>query len=213
MAAKNVLKDFQFYNGKKVLSGGTINIKPQLGTVSGVKVKASESKVSLSWNSVRGAEKYNVYRSNGRNMVLLGTTEKLKFADKGLSIGVTYTYYVQPVNETMGCTGSYSKEVYCKIPLEKVTKVTAVNSESAAVTLKWSKVSNADGYMIYCAEKEDGFYQKIAEVKGNNNRTYTHKKLEKNTSYFYKVVAFKVNEGGVKSKSEDSKIVQVEIEK
>ncbi len=62
------------------------------------------------------------------------------------------------------------------------------------VTLKWNKVSNADGYLIYGARCGVG-YQVIADVTDGATKKYVVDGLEKGKSYKYRVKAYKIVDG------------------
>lgn len=68
-----------------------------------------------------------------------------------------------------------------------------VKGAKKAVTLKWSKVSGADGYMIYggkCGKKTS-----LKKTVGKNTRTWKQKKLKAGTYYKYYVAAYKMVNG------------------
>jgi fibronectin type 3 domain-containing protein len=48
------------------------------------------------------------------------------------------------------------------------------------------------GYEIYRSTQKNGTYTKIATVSGSS---YTNKNLKKNTTYYYKIRAYKVVNG------------------
>ena len=62
-----------------------------------------------------------------------------------------------------------------------------------SVSLKWSKVSGADGYMIYSAKC--GGKLKLKKTVGKNVRTWKQKKLKAGTYYKYYVAAYKLVNG------------------
>ncbi len=62
------------------------------------------------------------------------------------------------------------------------------------VTLKWNKVNNADGYLIYGARCGVG-YQVIADVTDGATKKYVVDGLEKGKSYKYRVKAYKIVDG------------------
>lgn len=62
-----------------------------------------------------------------------------------------------------------------------------------SVRLRWSKVTNADGYMIYAARCGNA-YQLKKIIKANTCQ-WTQKKLKKGTYYKYYVVAYKMVDG------------------
>ena len=68
-------------------------------------------------------------------------------------------------------------------------KPKAKKSGSAAIVLKWSKVSNASGYVVYRAVK-NGSYSKIKTL-ASKTVTLTDKKLPTGKTYYYKVYAYR----------------------
>lgn len=64
-----------------------------------------------------------------------------------------------------------------------------------SVTVKWNKVKNADGYIVYGAKCGAKSKYKVLKVVSAKTTSYTHKKLKKGTYYKYNVVAFKYVNG------------------
>ncbi len=199
------------YLGGKILSGNTVTITPQLGTVNNVGIKKDSSKVTVSWQKVTAAERYMVYRSNGRTMVLVGETDALSFVDQGLDVGAVYTYYVRAVNRSLGYFGDYSEPAEFLLRPGNVAKISGVNTDTKTAVLKWRAVKKAKYYIIYYAREEDGEYKKLAVVRGATR--YTHKNLEKGTVYYYKVTAVQKNRLKMKVESLPSDSVKVKIVK
>lgn len=199
------------YSGGTVKKGETIEITPTLGEIKKVKVSKSGSKVKVSWKGVAGAETYKVYRSNGRTMLLVGETAKTSITDEGLSAGASYQYYVQAVNNTLKITGEKSLPVSYKTGLEKVSKLTAVNTAAGKVQLAWNAEKNAQTYAIYYKTGSGAKYQKIAEISSKKT-SYVHEKQTVGTTCYYKVVAVQKNSGGIPIESEGVS-VSVKIEK
>ena len=75
----------------------------------------------------------------------------------------------------------------------------SVKQTSATITLKWTKVSNADGYLIYgskCNSHGVRYTKKlIRNIKGNSTLTWTQNKLNKATYYKYQVKAYRLVNG------------------
>ena len=69
----------------------------------------------------------------------------------------------------------------------KTTKIT-----KKSVTVKWNKVKNADGYIVYGAKCGAKSKYKVLKVVSGKTTSYTQKKLKKGTYYKYNIVAFKV---------------------
>ena len=68
----------------------------------------------------------------------------------------------------------------------KTTKIT-----KNSVTVKWNKVKNADGYIVYGAKCGAKSKYKVLKVVSGKTTSYTQKKLKKGTYYKYNIVAFK----------------------
>ena len=64
-----------------------------------------------------------------------------------------------------------------------------------SVTVKWNKVKNADGYIVYGAKCGAKSKYKVLKVVSGKTTSYTHKKLKKGTYYKYNIVAFKYVNG------------------
>lgn len=188
------------YTDSSMKKGTTLEITPQLGASSKVKAASLGSKVKISWKKVTGAEKYRVYRSNGRSMLLVGETKKTTITDKGLSVGAGFNYYVQAVNDKLKLTGVKSLPVSYTAKQGKISKLTAVNTTSKNVQLAWNAAKNATSYNVYYSTSKDGEYQKIAEVSAKTT-SYVHEKQEKGTTCYYKVAAVQENAGGISIES------------
>lgn len=65
------------------------------------------------------------------------------------------------------------------------------------IQIKWTKVSNADGYQIYRSTSKNGTYKKIATVK-SNKRIYNDNTAKLNKKYYYKIRAYAICDGKIK---------------
>ena len=78
-------------------------------------------------------------------------------------------------------------------------KARSEKQTQTTITLKWTKVSDADGYLIYgskCNSKDVQYTRKLIKtIKGNSTLIWTQKKLEKATYYKYKIKAYKLVDG------------------
>ena len=84
-------------------------------------------------------------------------------------------------------------------PAPLVDKVTGVSQKSrtvSSVTIKWNKVSDADGYYIYRADSYGGSYSRIDRTSSTQ---YTDKGLTQGREYYYRVCAYKDSKKGSKS--------------
>lgn len=78
-----------------------------------------------------------------------------------------------------------------KVKRPSITSVTQI--DTTTITTKWSKVKDANGYILYY--KSSGTKWKKLKTFGKRTRKYTHKNLVAGKKYFYKVKAYKKRKG------------------
>lgn len=66
---------------------------------------------------------------------------------------------------------------------------------SARARVTWTKVTDANGYIIYARPSTEVSYQKIATVKGGDVVEYLHKSLVQNATYYYRIAAYRTVNG------------------
>ena len=195
------------YLGKRIECGDTIKVRPQLGTVQKVNAVKNREKVKVSWEKAEGAESYKIYRSNGSMMFFVGETDETCIADKGLSAGISYSYYVQAVNNTLKLTGDMSEPAVCKMAQGKVSGLKAVNTAGGNVRLTWKEALNAQKYVVYYKGAGDKGYRELKKLPADVT-AYVHKRQVRGTSCSYRVIAVQKNSGGI---SVESKPAQVKV--
>ncbi len=166
------------------LKPGTPKLSAISNTASGVKV---------TWGSVAGADSYIVYRKtynaktkawSGWSKIATGVTST-SYVDKTAKTGTYYLYTVRATNEagTGGYNTSGIKTYFLLTPT-----VSATNA-NAGVTVKWSKITGASGYIIYRKTGTNG-WTKVATVKGAGTVSYTDKGAKAGVTYRYTVKAY-----------------------
>ena len=154
--------------------------KPKLKSI-----ENTEYGVLIKWGSVKGADSYAVYRKTGSNgkYSKIATTSKTYYTDKKASSGKKYYYYVKAVNEAGSSSASSSLSKYY---LEDTTLSTPKSTKSG-ITLKWKKVTGAEGYKVY-RKSGSGSYKQI----GTTSKTsYTDTTAKSGTTYTYTAKAYK----------------------
>lgn len=152
------------------------NLKTAENTASGIKI---------TWNATKGADYYRVYRKvKGGEWKYLDSTSKTYFTDKTAKSGTKYYYAVRARNEAGNSVLSSSISKYF---LNDPTLNSATSTKSGVV-LKWSKVTGAEGYIVY-RKTDSGSYKKIKLEEGISNTSYTDKSAKKGIKYTYKVKA------------------------
>ena len=174
---------------------------PEAVAVTKISVK-SPTKVKLYWNTSKGANGYEIYRStkkdSGYKKIASLRRNADKYTDKSVKAGKKYYYKVVTVGKLNGkkITSGYSNPVSNRA-LSRV-KISSANSTlEDAVKIKWKKVTGATKYKIYRATSSKGSYKHIATVKSNGKDTqsYTDKKVTGGKNYYYKVQAYSSSDG------------------
>lgn len=168
----------------------------------GLKVKTSTAtSVKLSWSKVSGANGYAIYRlntstGNYKKVMTISNSTILSYTDSKLSSGTKYTYKVRAYIKENGeyYYGSYS-DVKSGTTKPAQVKNLKLTTKSSSVTLKWSKVKGASGYQIYRYNSKTKKYEKIKTITGNSKFSYKNTGRKKNTTYTYKVRAYKTYNG------------------
>lgn len=182
-------------------------------TPAGLAVTGTSNVVTFTWNAVFGANFYTVYRGTVVNnlgyvpfyTVLSDTTTSPAFSDASGTLGCTYSYYVTATSA--GGTSANSSAVTGKpVPPPpgsapgNVQLADDLTSSNQTVTLSWSPVSGAVGYILYRASSTNGPFSFPGNyVRSMTTTSYTDANLSTNTFYTYEVVA--MNAGGVSGAS------------
>jgi len=113
--------------------------------------EVSTGKITISWDSVYGAEKYEVWRKEGENGTWsrITTTTKTSVVNTKVDPGVTYYYRVRALHSNTDANSAYSAVVNatCKLP-QPVLTVDNVAS-TGKIQLNWTAVEGAEKYEIW----------------------------------------------------------------
>ena len=148
---------------------------------------AKTGKVKLTWDSVDGAVKYQIYRATSKDgeYKLMYTTSGTSYTNTKATAGKYYYYYVVAVNEdgTASAPSNIAGRT-CDLPRPVVTA--SNNAKTGKVKLTWEAVEGAVEYKIYRATEPDGKY---SHMYTTSNTTYTNTNATAGVTYYYKVVA------------------------
>lgn len=75
------------------------------------------------------------------------------------------------------------------------TTTAAARGGSCRVRVTWTKVTGASGYYIYSRPSTEVSYTKIATVKSGSTVEYVKKSLTQNTTYYFRVAAYRTVNG------------------
>lgn len=150
--------------------------------------------VRLTWNEVKKAEQYHVYRrKSGGKWASLGYTSGTSYTDSTAVSGTKYDYTVCCCSKDKSIDlSSYSKtglEIIYLSPIRKADLT--VSNKDDYIKVSWPKVTGASGYYVY-RRLSGTEYKRIATIKSGSTLSYKDKEATKNgRAYYYCVKAYK----------------------
>lgn len=169
----------------EILTASTKSVKK----VKGLKVSSCTStSVKIKWNKQEDADGYVVYCYNTKTKKYekIKTTTKTSFTHSDLSAGQQKKYKVRAYMKVdkKKHYGKYSSVLTVYTAPAKVKNVKSGGATKDTLTVKWSKVKNANGYQLQLTAGD--FKKTVTTTK----TSYTVSGLSKNTKYTVKVRAY-----------------------
>lgn len=177
-----------------------LTIKTALGKTTLTNATApAYNQVKITWGKVAGASGYRIMRaesSKGSYKEIAKTGTTTSYIDKSKVIpGKTY-YYKVSAYRTVNGSKVYSTESSVKSAKPAIAKAKAtVTAQSKKAVVKWSKVNGASGYEFYYATSKNGSYKMAKRITKSTTVSFTHSKLKKGKTYYYKVRAYRTVDG------------------
>ena len=175
---------------------GYVTYVPGQVTLTSVSRGSTNTTATVKWETLKDASGYLIYRSAGGGSYELAATvtgaSTSSWTDTSLSGGTLYTYKVGAYIVSSGGTyyyGSLSDAVSVITRPDTVTLSSATASSSGSVTVRWRKVSNATGYVIYRSEN-GGSYTAVKTISSNSTLYWTDSTVSSGTAYSYKIAAY-----------------------
>ncbi len=154
------------------------------------KVVNTTSGVSVSWNKIKGAKNYKVYRSKysgGKwtSWSLIKTTTSLKYTDKTLKSGTKARYTVY------ACLGS-SESAYKTgvITVYLPARTPKVLRASNGIKVSWTRTAGAKGYIVYRKTYSGGKWSSFKTLGKTTSGSYVDKTAKWGVKYKYVVRAY-----------------------
>ncbi len=157
--------------------------------------------IELRWDYVSHATSFEIEQYISGSWIRIGTEDALTnyYKADSLSPGTTYQFRIRAIKDfyqyhyttdysyvTGTTTGSPAPEKPEKVQGLKITKRTA-----KSLSLKWTKHSNADGYILQ--QYKGGEWKRIANISDSDTVTYVVSGLKSATSYSFRVKAYIYN--------------------
>ena len=151
------------------------------------------SGIKISWNKVRGAKYYKVYRGD----TYLFTTSQLYGTDTSVKSynGTKYTYKViaSTTKDKHGdSTKCRTSTGYRLIP---VGIKSLKNSSAGKMTVTYDKNDQSSGYVVRYGLKSDMSDARVITVKGADTLSRTFGGMKKGKTYYVQVRTYKIEEG------------------
>ncbi len=163
-----------------------------LDTPSVTKVYSTDKSLVVEWNTVSGAEFYNVYRRVSGTSAFEKIAENVagtSYTDNTIAIGTEYEYTVSAGNEN-GETAYNTNGVF-GFNFGTIETLTATPSVDG-ITVSWGALQKTEYYEVYRKEatEPDSAWVKIASVLGTST-SYDDTKAISGVNYNYKIEAIK----------------------
>ena len=181
-----------------------VTVTTSVGKVTGAQSNTlNNSEISLSWNSVSGADGYSVgMRKNGVYNEVADVTETTAKVS-GLPNATRESFKIRAYSIVNGSKqyGYWSDSLATATNPQRAKGLNVSSVTESSITLSWDKIG-CNEYVIY---KDNG--DNWAEVGRTANTQYTVENLNAETSYNFKVQAVKIDDAKVEHYGEGSDVV------
>ena len=173
----------------------------ELPAVRNVKVtNITSTSATISYNKVSGADGYEIqFYLNGKWKHYVNTGYYSK-TWSGLSTSTKFQMRVRAyriINGSIYYSENWSSTASFSTKPTKVTGIKTANraADGRSITLSWNAQTNADGYTVY--RLSGSSWTATATISGGSNNSYTVSGLTPDTSYSFKVRAYKTGTGNL----------------
>lgn len=192
------IRAYKLKNGKVSLANSYTSFTAATKARAPSKLSATQtaSTVKLSWSGVKNADGYRAYRKTSSGWTQVATTTAKAVTVKGLTSGKKYTFGVRAFIKTD--TGTVWSDIISltTATAPKAPEVTVSGVKNLKATIRWDKVSGADGYQVYYKAGKSDSYTLLANYKATDGGV-SLSGLTKGEQYVFAVRAYKKAGGKV----------------
>ena len=193
------IKSFRKAGGKIEYSEyASLKAATSFGGVNSLTVKSyTASAITLAWSKNASANGYIIEQYKGGKWVQIAKTASnavVSYTVSGLAADTTYTFRVRAYKTAAGKTiySEYAR-LAAKTRIAKVASFRVTGTTISAFELSWNKNAKATGYIIEIYR--GGKWTAIATTKNNTTLRFTMKGLARNTTYSFRIKAFRTLNG------------------
>ena len=143
-------------------------------------------RIELTWKTVKGAAKYEVYRATSKNGTYSRrtTTTKTTYTGTKDEAGKTYYYKVRALTSKGAYAASKAVSATCDLARPVISASNAASTGYPKLT--WKAVKGAVSYKVYRAASKSGTY---SLMKTTTSTSYINTSAKAGQTYYYKVMA------------------------
>ncbi|MGN0294937.1 MAG: leucine-rich repeat protein, partial [Lachnospiraceae bacterium] len=185
-----------FSEFSEAVSGKALPAAPTIQST----VMTAYNKICISWTKVNGCEGYVIYRSTSEN----GTYSVMKTVTQATATSYTnmvtssedYYYKIRAyvLVDEKKVYGEYSNISMGNVITGPPAEFDGTVVSATKLKFTWSKVEDADGYVIYMSSSEDAGYKAVKNITSKDTLTYS-KTLSSTAPYYYKMRAYRLIDG------------------
>ena len=170
-------------------------VKPNVGAIKNLKrTQYTTNSLSFKWDKVRGATGYVIYYRNNdahKNFSRFTYVKSNACTLKKLRTATWYDVKVAAYVEHDGVKYEGKSQTYRTATLPNAVSVSLKESGSA-ITLSWSKNSQATGYKIYRMSGDTkGRYVLYKTITSNSTTSFRDKGVKNGRAYYYQIKAYR----------------------
>ena len=175
----------------------TINIpkKDYITSISTGEVTSQE--IALNWEKVEEVSGYTLYRSDSEDGIYteiytIVDNNVTTYTDKNLTPWTNYYYKIKTFTISDG-NREYGPDsnVIVQTTSMEVPVLDIEKTNNSHIKVSWTCDTNLDGYILYKATNEEGYYDDIEDVDNPLYEYYIDKDIKSNNTYYYKIRGYK----------------------
>ena len=181
---KKIIKIFSvFFFAVAISFAFILSISAQGLVAPALSAKNTSDSIVISWQAVKGAESYEVFKLNGdEKWVKKASSKKLTFTYTEVKNGTAYKYKVRAVSKSEKSDFGRIKQLFLKAPTLKT-----ITNAADGVKLNWKNNAFAKTYRIYRKEASTD-YKLIAKVEGGTT-SFVDKTAKNGVTYTYTIAS------------------------